>query len=106
MIDNRTIDDILYERWQNYKIKYPLEYQQQNLVCTKGGHIFKLDLKDINIFTTTIAFNDPLYVAYLTFSTMFGGMFNSTLSANIREKMSLVYNISASLLPEENCDYT
>lgn len=56
-------------------------------------------------FRTTIAFNDPLYVAYLTFSTMFGGMFNSTLSTNIREKMSLVYNISASLLPEEKIFY-
>ena len=56
-------------------------------------------------FRTNISFNDPLYVAYLTFSTMFGGMFNSTLTENIREKMSLVYNISSSLLPEEKIFY-
>ncbi len=56
-------------------------------------------------YRTNISFNDPQYVSYLTFLIMFGGMFNSSLTTNIRERQSLVYHISASILPEEKIFY-
>ena len=49
-------------------------------------------------FRTSICDNDAKNAALRVFNAMFGGMFTSTLSYNIREKQSLVYDISSSLL--------
>ena len=52
-------------------------------------------------YRTTISYDSSLYSSYVVFSVMFGGMFNSTLTSNIREKLSLVYSIYSSIIQDQ-----
>lgn len=52
-------------------------------------------------FRTSISASSAQYPAYVVFSTMFGGMFNSTLSNVVREKLSLAYNIYNNILVDK-----
>ena len=49
-------------------------------------------------FRTYINNDSPLYPAYVVFHSMFGGIFNSTLSRVIREEKSLAYSVYSSIL--------
>lgn len=65
----------------------------------KRDCLFLEEVQDLNQaklrigFRSKISAKSSLYPAYLVFSAMFGGMFNSTLSTVVRENKSLAYSI-------------
>lgn len=99
-IDKNLIENELNKfAFKSKNIEIPDLYETKNFPIIKENRVEEVQniaqAKLYMSFRTTINYNDNECVALSIFNLMFGGMFTSTLSQNIREKQSLVYGISS-----------
>ncbi len=101
-IDSRIIEDKLQcldLKTNSVKMKFYSEEDYNSLECKYYEEI--QDIKQAKLrmgFRSEISAKTVLYPAYIVFNAMFGGMFNSTLSTEVRENKSLAYSISSNAI--------
>ena len=99
-IDKNQIEEELNKfDFKSKNMEIPALYETKNFPIIKENRVEEIQniaqAKLYMSFRTTINYNDNECVALSIFNLMFGGMFTSSLSQNIREKQSLVYGISS-----------
>lgn len=78
----------LYPKTVNFKDKTLILTEKQDIVQTKLLMGFRYD----------IDYQSEYYIPLIIFNAMFGGMFGSSLFMNIRERLSLTYDINSELI--------
>lgn len=78
----------LYPKTVNFKDKTLILTEKQDIVQTKLLMGFRYD----------IDYQSEYYIPLTIFNAMFGGMFGSSLFMNIRERLSLTYDINSELI--------
>ena len=75
------------------------EVQQGYVPSRKGSYVETMDVSQGKLclgFTTDVTIGTPLFPAMQVLNTLYGGGMTSLLFMNVREKMSLCYDISSS----------